>query len=48
VLIVMLAPVAWLVLSSLQTDGALSRGEYHFHSVPQTVATLGDKHAGAH
>ncbi len=32
VLVVMLAPVAWLVLSSLQTDGALSRGEYHFLS----------------
>jgi phosphoglycerol transferase MdoB-like AlkP superfamily enzyme len=29
-------------------DDLYRRGEYHFHSVPQTVATLGDKHAGAH
>jgi len=29
-------------------DDLYRRGEYRFHSVPQTVATLGDKHAGAH
>jgi multiple sugar transport system permease protein len=32
VLIVMLAPVAWLVLSALQTNGALSSGDYDFLS----------------
>ena len=32
VLIVMLAPIGWLILSSLQTNGALSSGEYDVFS----------------
>ena len=29
VLLVMLSPILWLVVSSLQTDGQLSRGTYN-------------------
>jgi len=32
VLLVMLAPVAWLIISALQTNGAISRGDYDFFS----------------
>jgi multiple sugar transport system permease protein len=40
VLIIMLAPVAWLLISALQTNGAISSGHYDFFS--PTFKAFGD------
>ena len=40
VLVLMLAPIGWLILSSLQTRGALAQGDYDF--LHPTLQAFGD------